>query len=110
MDGESIWNGHSGMDHTIEPLVHDLVQYVGHAGRSYAEVMESWRTSCPRLPIWEEAIERGLLARTRDATGIPIVTVTAAGRAFLLDAASSTRERPASATPAPMSHPPRLLR
>jgi D-3-phosphoglycerate dehydrogenase len=72
-----------GQDRTLEPLLRDLLHFVAAGPRSYAEVMEAWRTSCPRLPIWEEATERGLLTRARDASGRPTVELTRAGRAFL---------------------------
>ena len=61
----------------VEALILDLVEWVAKAPRSQADVMETWRTSCPRLPVWEEAVERGLVAR--GAT----VTVTLAGKQLL---------------------------
>ena len=48
----------------IEPLLLDLLEWVAKEPRSYADVMEAWRTSCPRLPVWEEATDRGFLQRT----------------------------------------------
>ncbi len=33
------------------------------AARLYSEVIETWRTSCPRLTIWEDAVDRGYVAR-----------------------------------------------
>jgi hypothetical protein len=87
MSGVSSWNVPAGMDHAIAPLMRDLVRYVADGPRTYAEVMEAWRTSCPRLPVWEEATERGFLVRARDVSGVSIVTVTAAGRAFVLGGA-----------------------
>ena len=65
-----------------EPLILDLVEWVARQPRPYAEVMEAWRTSCPRLPVWEDAIERGLVERRADA-GDAMVRVTAAGHAYL---------------------------
>jgi hypothetical protein len=62
-----------------EPLILDLVEWVASKPRRYAEVMDAWRTSCPRLPVWEDAVERGLLERRADAT----VGVTGAGLDFL---------------------------
>lgn len=35
----------------VDALVLDLLNWVGTDGRPYAEVMEAWRTSCPRLPV-----------------------------------------------------------
>ena len=40
----------------VEALILDLVEWVAKTPRSQAEVMEAWRTSCPRLPVWEEAV------------------------------------------------------
>jgi hypothetical protein len=62
----------------IEPLIFDLVEWVAKAPRTHAEVMSAWRTSCPRLTVWEDACDRGLLAR-KDAN----VVVTAMGRRLL---------------------------
>jgi hypothetical protein len=74
------------LDRTTLSLLYDLLRFVAEGPRGYAEVMEAWRTSCPRLPIWEEATERGLLRRERDESGVPVVRITAAGRAVLLEA------------------------
>jgi D-3-phosphoglycerate dehydrogenase len=45
-------------------------------------MMEAWRTSCPKLPVWEEANARGLVTRiVRDGT--PRIAITEAGRLLL---------------------------
>lgn len=66
-----------------EPLILDLVEWVAAKPRRYTEVMEAWRTSCPRLPVWEDAVDRGLVERRIDGTADPLVAVTPAGRAYL---------------------------
>lgn len=71
------------MSDTIEPLIADLVAWVAKEERSYLDVMDAWRTSCPRLPVWEEANARGLITRMQGADGTPVVCVTPAGRALL---------------------------
>ena len=48
---------------TLDPLVLDLVEWIAREPRPYAEVIETWRTSCPRLTIWEDAVDRGYVAR-----------------------------------------------
>jgi len=64
-------------------LVLDLVEWIAARPRPYAEVMDAWGTSCPRLPIWEDAIDLGFVVRVyRDGAGA-MVDVTPAGRAFL---------------------------
>ena len=70
------------MADTIEALVTDLIEWVG-SGRRYIEVMDAWKTSCPRLPIWEEANARGLLARHRDEDGTEWVHLAPAGKDLL---------------------------
>jgi hypothetical protein len=80
----------------IEALVIDLVEWVASEPRSYAEVFDTWRTSCPRLPVWEEACDRGLVARRSSASGAAIVMVTDTGRQFLR---THRRPRPAASEP-----------
>jgi hypothetical protein len=70
------------MADTIDALILDLLQWIS-SEKSYAEVMDAWRTSCPKLPIWEEANERGFVAREHADGRGAIVRVTAAGHAFL---------------------------
>jgi hypothetical protein len=50
------------MTDTLAPLVRDLVTWVAAGPRPYAEVIEAWRTSCPRLTVWEDAVEGGFVA------------------------------------------------
>ena len=68
---------------TADPLVLDLVEWVAREPRLYAEVIETWRTSCPRLTIWEDAADRGYVARDTIAGFGMIVTVTKEGEALL---------------------------
>jgi hypothetical protein len=66
---------------SLDPLILDLVEWCAREPRTYAEVLDAWRTSCPRLTVWEDATERGLLARA--ARPNQPITVTAAGVVFL---------------------------
>lgn len=68
------------MSDDTEPLVRDLVVWCAASPRTYAEVIGAWRTSCPRLMVWEEAIERRWL-ETRNENGILVVRATPAGHA-----------------------------
>jgi hypothetical protein len=69
----------------LEPLLLDLLEWIATETRSYAEIMEAWRTSCPRLPVWEEAIDRGFVQRTVIDGGSVNIVLTEAGRRFLRD-------------------------
>lgn len=67
----------------LDPLVLDLVEWVAKEPRPYAEVIEAWRTSCPRLTVWEDAVDRGLVASELiEGRGV-IVSATDLGRRFL---------------------------
>tara|TARA_R110002110_G_scaffold87243_11_gene227519 strand:+ start:145 stop:387 length:243 start_codon:yes stop_codon:yes gene_type:complete len=66
-----------------EPLVLDLVEWIARTPRPLNDVMEGWRTSCPRLPVWEDAVDRGFVQRERRPGEGCIVSVSDAGRAFL---------------------------
>ena len=70
------------MSETVDTLLLDMLEWIAKEERSYAEVMEAWRTSCPRLPVWEEANDSGFVTRVL-RNHKAIVAVTAAGRAFL---------------------------
>lgn len=68
------------MTQAPESLIYDLVEWVAREPRPYAEAIEVWRTSCPRLTVWEDATDRGLIARRpSDRT----VVATPQGEAFL---------------------------
>lgn len=67
------------MSTPLDSLILDLVESV-LAPRPYAEVIEAWRTSCPRLTVWEEATERGLVAFRPVADGALLVAATEAGQ------------------------------
>ncbi len=73
------------MSAIVDPLILDLVEWIGKAPRPYAEVMEAWRTSCPRLTVWEDAVDRGYLVRERDGGGEMMVRITPQGRRHLQD-------------------------
>jgi hypothetical protein len=71
----------------LDALVRDLVEWIAKEPRPYADVMEAWRTSCPRLAVWEEAVDRGLIERQAIAGEGVLVSVTAEGRRFLAQSA-----------------------
>jgi DNA-binding PadR family transcriptional regulator len=69
-------------DTVVEALIVDLLEWVAKRDRSYYEVMDAWRTSCPKLPVWEDANDRGLVT-TVEVDGRSIVKVTPSGVALL---------------------------
>lgn len=71
------------MSDETRSLILDLVEWIAKQPRPYAEVMEAWRTSCPRLTIWEDAVDQGLVVRHHKGSDGPFVSVTDAGLALL---------------------------
>ena len=71
------------MADTLTPLTIDFLTWLAPAPRSYAEVMEAWRTSCPRMTVWEDALDAGLIIRSRTEGQAPLVTLAPTGREFL---------------------------
>jgi hypothetical protein len=69
-------------DH-LESLVLDLLEWIGTHEKPYSEVMDAWRTSCPRLTVWEDANDRGFVERRFHEGRGALVLLTPAGRDFL---------------------------
>jgi hypothetical protein len=88
---------HAGMAIRMTPLagagslalevsanLRELLTWIARCPRTYAETMEAWRSSCPRLTVWEDALEAGLVGVARDgATGELVVHLTPRGEAAL---------------------------
>jgi hypothetical protein len=70
-------NGPMG-DAVVEGLILDLLEWLAKQDRTYEEVMDAWRTSCPTLPVWEDANDRGLVVREMKH-GRCVVRITSAG-------------------------------
>ena len=67
------------MSDPVEALIIDLLEWIGSRHRPYAEVIEAWRTSCPRLPVWEEANARGYINREHTVDTGPLVSLSPLG-------------------------------
>jgi D-3-phosphoglycerate dehydrogenase len=71
------------LNEPVEALILDLLEWLDPVPRPYAEVMDAWRTSCPRLPVWEEANDRGFVERQREAGSGELVALSSKGRSHL---------------------------
>jgi hypothetical protein len=67
----------------VDPLILDLLEWIGPDGRPYTETIDAWRTSCPRLTVWEDATAQGLIARQRPRGRATLISITAAGSELL---------------------------
>jgi hypothetical protein len=59
----------------------EFLRWLSARPRSYAETMEVWRTSCPRLSLWEDALADELIALDGS-----MVRLTEQGKALLAEA------------------------
>lgn len=81
-------------DSVVEALILDLLEWLAARNRSYEEVMDAWRTSCPKLPVWEDANARGLIAMA-ESDGRCVVRVAELGFVLLRQSGRLTGcERP----------------
>jgi len=71
------------MTDNLNDLILDLLEWLGSSPRLYAEVLDAWRTSCPRFPVWEDANEQGFIARHLGPDGGQFVSVSVAGAEHL---------------------------
>jgi hypothetical protein len=69
------------MNEVERALLQQFLTWVGEAPRSYGEAMAAWRTHCPRMTTWEDAVDAGLIEVERGAKGA--VRLTEKGRALV---------------------------
>jgi hypothetical protein len=71
------------VSNAVDALILNLLEWIGPIPRAYSEVMDAWRTSCPRLPVWEEANARGFIQRHYQDGDGAMISVTILGKQFL---------------------------
>ncbi|TCH99532.1 hypothetical protein EJV46_02325 [Roseococcus sp. SYP-B2431] len=74
----------------VKALMLDMVEWLARRPRPYAEAIEAWRTSCPRLTVWEDAMEEGVIESRRAPDGGLYVAPTQRG----LDLLRARHHRP----------------
>ncbi|MBM3536234.1 MAG: hypothetical protein FJX55_00160 [Alphaproteobacteria bacterium] len=79
------------MSDALRLLTVQFLAWVAERPRTYAETMEAWRTSCPRLSVWEDATIAGLVRLEGNAERQTMVKLTAAGQAALESQAAAAR-------------------
>jgi len=72
---------HAASRDPAQALILQLLEWIDAGPHTYAEAIEVWRTSCPRLSIWEDACIAGLV--DCDADHGKVLRVSAKGRALL---------------------------
>ncbi len=64
-------------------LILDLVEWIAARPQRYEDVMDAWRTSCPRLTIWEDTVDAGYVQTLSGAETQKMVVITDRGKEFL---------------------------
>ena len=72
------------MAEALDKLTEQLLAWIAAQPRTYAQVMDAWRTTCPSLSVWENAVADGLVQV--QAGG---VTLTVRGRELLTSASGA---------------------
>ena len=88
-------------DPDVASLVPDLLEWIGPDSRPCPEVMDAWRTSCPRLPVWESADHMGYVRRISDPVVGGRIAVSDTGRRYLQDRRTARGAEPAAGDPVP---------
>jgi len=71
----------SGQTHA---LTLQFLAWIDSSPRTYADAMDAWRTSCPRLTIWEDALKDGLIQIEHNGQiSRARISLTSRGRAML---------------------------
>jgi hypothetical protein len=92
------------MSDPAHALTLQFLAWVAEAPRTYAQAMDAWRSTCPRLSIWEDAILDGLVAFEGGATrNQSRVTLTPKGRARL-GAQAAEMPHASAAAPQPLAY------
>jgi len=63
----------------------EFLTWISTRPRTYAEAMEAWRSNCPRHPVWDDALNDGLIqiVDTGGAAKQVTVILTPRGRTLL---------------------------
>jgi hypothetical protein len=61
----------------------DLLAWLVERPRTYDEAIDAWKTSCPHLSVWDDALIDGLVRVVRQPGSQALVTLTPAGEALL---------------------------
>jgi hypothetical protein len=65
-------------------LMTQLLDWVAERPRTYAEAMDAWKSSCPRHPVWDDALTEGLIEVVADGSPMSECVVRLTRRGSLL--------------------------
>jgi hypothetical protein len=65
----------------VNLLTLQFLDWIGDEPKLYADVMDGWRSSCPRFSVWEDCVLAGLVQYNGGAGAAKTVSLTALGQA-----------------------------
>lgn len=72
------------MESAVEGLTLQFLEWIAIQPRTYADAMDAWRSTCPRISIWENALHDGLIRiEPGGASRNSIVQLSTRGQALL---------------------------
>jgi len=72
------------MPQSVSLLMLEFLAWMASRPRTYEEAMEAWRSTCPRHPVWDDALTEGLIrVESADSIGQYMVALTARGKTLL---------------------------
>jgi hypothetical protein len=98
-------DGSAPMARPAATLLLQMLAWIAERPRDYAATMDAWRTSCPRLSVWEDAVADSLVCVDGGGSGgqsIAAVQLTSAGTALLaasIGPLAGARARPGDPDP-----------
>jgi hypothetical protein len=75
------------MNAAAKGVMLQFLSWLSSRPRTYGEAMETWRSSCPRYTVWEDALaDQLIVVEKSDLVRQARVTLTARGETMLADA------------------------
>jgi hypothetical protein len=72
------------MPESVSLLTLEFLAWIDSRPRTYAEAIEAWRSSCPRHPVWDDALIEGLIRiESAETMGRSVVILTPRGKALI---------------------------
>jgi hypothetical protein len=94
-NGIWVYNGDAGRETAMSDspnlIMIQFLSWVADRPRTYAQTMDAWRTSCPRLSVWEDAVIEDLVRI--DGNGARVVALTKRGAAVLQKVKNGQRRK-----------------
>jgi hypothetical protein len=54
----------------ITPSILELLTWVTARERTYEDVVEAWKSNCPRYAVWDDAVTAGLVTAGRQGVAL----------------------------------------